>query len=303
MQPQVLSLGEEKSKAVAVLVEKSHDHYIDLDTVVDWKKGVDRSKAPKLSDHSWVYGTPRWEKLSAAQRHELMWQENARDVSMFIWLEETLPTLFIGYLHQYQGQIPEPIREYMMIFSKEEIVHTLMFRRYMKAAKLDLFGPPDGLQDLFVGQLPKMHPIAGVLCTYLVENVAEEAAMQGTNSHEVDAVTRKMYKAHHFEEARHIAFGKWVCEAFLEKAPDEVKAKLGLLSRTFMSRLIAQFTFNKEILRHLSFDLGVAETDSEEIERIRRSPNNTRINLERYGEMLEWMKRVGLAPADYEWLG
>jgi hypothetical protein len=301
MVQQVLSLAPDRQKQLSLLVEKSHSHYIDLNTVVQWDSGVKRDRMPKRSDHCWVYGTPTWDGLTEAQRLELAWKENARDVSMFVWLEETLPPLFVGYINRFGAQIPVPIHEYMMIFAKEEIIHTLMFRRYLGLANLELFQPPDGLHDLFVKQLPTMHPIAGVLCTYLVENVAEEGAMQGTDGPDVDPLTRDVYRAHHFEEARHIAFGKWVCETFLETAPADVKAQLGGLARAFMSRLVPQFTYNKEISQHLSFDLGIDPQDAIAIEKVRLSDNNRRINHERYGDMLEWMKRVGLAPADWTW--
>lgn len=301
MEPQALWLSADKQALLSGLIQKSNAHYIDLETVLEWPKGVDRTAPPKREDHCWIYGTPHWERLSATQRLELLWQENARDASMFIWLEETLPTLFIGYLHQHGKALSEDIHDYMMIFAKEEIVHTLMFRRYMKSARLGLFGPPDGLQDLFVKMLPQQHPIAGVLCTFLVENVAEEAAMQGSDGPGVDDLTRKLYKAHHAEEARHLAFGRWICEEFLQKAPAEVKEKLGLLARSFMSRLVAQFTYNTEISSHLDFDTGISPADAGEVDRVRRSPNNRRINHERYDEMLDWMKRMGLAAADYDW--
>ena len=70
------------------------------------------------------------------------------------------------------GKLAPEVYEYLMIFQKE-IVHTLMFQRYMKMANLPLFAPADGLFELLTQQLPKMHPVAGIICTLLIEWVAE----------------------------------------------------------------------------------------------------------------------------------
>ena len=34
---------------------------------------------------------------------------------------------------------------------------------------------------------------------------------------------------------------------------------------------------------------------------MQRSPNNRRLSQLRHGAMLDWVKRLGLAPADYDW--
>jgi hypothetical protein len=299
MTPSTLGLNEERTAQVSTLIEKSHLNFMDVNGVLQWSKGVDFSVRPKREDHSWIFGTRYWEALSAEQRLELMWKETAMNVSMFIWLEAAVPDLFMGYLHQYREEVSDPIKEYMMIFAKEEIVHILMFRRYLKLTGLKPFQPPAIMS--FLQELKKMPPIAGVLCSYLVESVAEESAMQGSDGPGVEPLTRQMWKAHHFEEARHLAFGRWICESFLKDASPEARGRLGYLAQAFMSSLVPFFTYVPEIHQHLSFDLGIAPDDLEEITRVRKSPNNQRINHERYGEMLDWMKRVGLAPADYDW--
>jgi hypothetical protein len=146
-----------------------------------------------------------------------------------------------------------------------------------------------------------MHPIAGLLCSFLLESVAEEGAMQGSAGPGVEPLTRQLWKEHHIEEARHLAFGRWMCESFMQKASPEAKFKLGFLARGFMSKLVPHFTYASEISQHLSFDIGIKPEDAEEIDRVRKSPNNQRINHERYGEMLDWMKRFGLADSSYDW--
>ena len=84
----------------------------------------------------------------------------------------------------------------------------------------------------------------------------------------VDPLTREMFRAHHVDEARHIAFARWVGESFFEQAAEEDAAKMRGLMRGLMARLIPQFTYNPEIAVHASFDFPVAADDLELITQI-----------------------------------
>lgn len=295
----LLGLNDEKTRKLSGLIEKSNESHMELNDVLEWSRGVDRSMLPKRVDHSWIYETSYWDALTEEQRAEMLWIENSNVVSSFIWLEEGLSPLFIGLLHKNRKQMSAPVYEYMMLFCKEELVHTQMFRRYLKLAKLPLWERPDVMQ--FNEALVEMHPVAGVLCTYLAEGVAEEAAMR-QNGPDVEPLTHQMFFEHHREELRHLAFGRWICESFFEKASKQTKAQIGFLIRAFMSTIVPLFTYNPEISRYLSFDPGVDPNDAEALDRLRRSPNNQRLNNDRYGPMLEWIKQLGLASPTYQFL-
>jgi hypothetical protein len=243
-------------------------------------------------EHCWIYGTPQFDALTDAQRHEVLWLENARDVSMFILLEQTLPPLYMGYLNAHPGALAPDVHEYLMIFSKEEIVHTLMFRRYMKMAQLPLYGPPDGLHEMLTVQLPKMHPVAGIIATLLLEWVAELSAMYVSQDDVVDPLTRRMFHEHHLEEARHIAFGRWVGESFFEHAPATSAAQMRQMMRGLMDRLVPQFTYNPEIARHTSFAFPIACDDQAAIDAVRNSEASRLLNEKRFAPLFAWLRKV-----------
>jgi hypothetical protein len=300
MDEAVLTLSEKRTKQLVDLISLSHESHMELNTVADWEKGADRRVRPKREDHSWVYGTKHWDAMTQDQRMEMLWLENAHLASGFVWLEEGLPPLFIRILHEHWARMPQQIYDYMMIFSKEEIVHTQMFRKYLDTAGLPLFRAPEALGIMHGGDdtLVKMHPVAGVLCTYLIELAAEQTAMCQAEAG-IDPLSQKIFFEHHREEARHLAFGKWICEAALESFTPEAKQNLGYMVRALMSTMIPRFTYNEEINQYLSFDIGIC--DSEELDRVHRSENNKRLSRERHGAMLDWIKKLGIAPADYDW--
>ncbi len=289
-----LRLSDEDRAKVGVLIRASHRSPMSLEEVLPWGDGIDESKLPKREDGGWIFGTEAWDSLSADQKRELLWKELARDISMFIWLEQSLPPLYMGYINKFPFALHPEVYEYLMIFSKEEITHTLMFRRYMKMAGLPLFSPPKGFYAQFTQQLPALHPVVGILSTLMIEWGAELNVMYLTQRDEVDPLTRKMFHAHHLEEARHISFGKRVIESFFESTPGEALAPIRVqFAQTYRSYK-DEVTFNRDIALHTSFPFPIDVKDDASVAQVRNSENNRRLNAERLGEIDRWFAQLGI---------
>ena len=289
----VVALKPSSLRAVAKLIASSHERPMDFKSVLPWSQGVDRSMRPKPAEQCWIAGTPYYDQLTEEQRHELLWQETARDVSMFITLEQTLPPLYMGYINKHGDQMSSDAHEYMMLFSKEEIVHTLMFQRYMKLAGLKLFKPADGVFEMLTVQLHQMPPEFGIAFTLVLEWVAELGAMYSSQHDFVEPMTRKMFYEHHVDEARHIAFGRWVIESYLETAPPQAAEQLRAMIRSLMARLVPQFTYNPEIAEHVSFDFPIQPADAGRIAEVRDSPANAALNARRFAPLYSWLGKMG----------
>jgi hypothetical protein len=291
--PALIPTTESIDRIINHLIDTSHKEVMDLETSFAWEKGVNRRLRPKSEMNSWIYGTRFWDQLNPEQRHEMLWQEIARDISMFIWLEQRLPPLFVGYINKYRDDISPHIYEYLMIFSREEIVHTLAFRRFMKSANLRLFPPPAGYALLF-DVLPTMHPVVGILYTLLLEWLAELGAMHITRDETIDPLTRQLFLVHHKDETRHIAFGRKIVENFFDTAPpevlDSIRAKVGAQ----LSNLFSLYTYNAAIADHVSFRFPVAADDEAGHAEVRASENNRRLNVERFDVLHAWLRRLGI---------
>lgn len=288
-------LSTQRKGNIRKLVQASHRSFMDVDGVLPWQDGIDQTLPPKAENTSWIYGTTYWDSLSEAQRRELLWKETARDVSMFIWLEQTIPPLYVGYVNTYRDRLSPEIYEYLMIFSKEEIVHTLMFRRYMKLAGLELFAPPSGPYTALLERLPVLHPAIGILWTLTIEWAAELVSMFGSQGEGVEPLTRSMFHAHHLEEIRHITFGRRVIESFFSSASSADQEVVREQFRPVLNNLIDLLTFNPEISAHVSFQLPVDVHDQDAIRAIRKSPNNLILNASRFKEQRDWFVQLGLA--------
>lgn len=266
---------------------------MNLESVVDWGIGIDKTRPPKKLDQIWIAGTPYFDQLTEKQKLEAAWYETARDVSMFIRLEQMLPPLYVGYLNQYGKSIPDEVYEYLMIFSKEEIVHTLMFQRYLKMANLPIFRPPKAYTTL-IRILPQYHPCVGILYTLVLEWAAEMNAMSGTQSEEIDPLTKEMFRQHHLDEVRHIGFARRIVEDYFVTAPQEDLKTVRRMIRKVFPRLIDQLRYNPEISEHTSFVFPVAPDDEQAIATIRNSERYQTLDNARYKEMYAWLRSLEL---------
>ncbi|WP_229415643.1 diiron oxygenase [Pseudoduganella armeniaca] len=292
-------LDERSQKTVRTLINASHRNLLFLDKVVDWETGIDFTKLPKLAESSWIYGTEYWDMLTPEQRNEVLWLETGRDVSYFIWLEQTLPELYVGYVNKYHGTLADEVREYMLVFSREEIVHTLMFRRYLQAAKLKMWSHPENIPNYsaFENQLAGRHPVYGVCWNLLIEWFAELNSIYATQTDAIDPLTRKMFREHHTEETRHIAFARTVCENYFATAPKAEMDEMCAFFRKGYGFLLAEYSYMPEIARHTSFHFPIQPDDKAAIEAVRNSPNNRRLNAERFRDVHDWCVKYNIIDA------
>src|SRR5207245_8055576 len=96
------------------LIAISHRSHMELNTVLEWSRGVDRSLPPKRSDHSAIHGTPYWDALTECQRLEVLWQAVAQAASQFVWLVEAVYQLFIRLLLENHGRIKSTHRYHIV---------------------------------------------------------------------------------------------------------------------------------------------------------------------------------------------
>jgi P-aminobenzoate N-oxygenase AurF len=295
-----LDMPELIRRKIVSLTEHSHSNHINLNTSLRWTESVDRNRWPKRPEACWIYGTPAWDALTQAQRLELAWAETARDVSMFIWLEQALPPLYMGYINKQRHLLQDYLKDYLLVFSKEEIVHIQVFRRYMALTDLAGFNSPEGFYELYVEQLPQLPPVIGMLATLLVEWVAESTAVHAIASKTVEPLTRQMFLLHHREELRHISFAKWVISSLIAEMPTAERMGIRAFTEPVIDRVIRQSAVNREIALHVPFDLGFTYDDEAAVEAARCSANNLRINGERYGPVLTWLRQTGLVGPEFK---
>jgi hypothetical protein len=103
-----------------------------------------------------------------------------------------------------------------------------------------------------------------------------------------------MFYEHHIDESRHIAFGRWVTESYLETATEIQAQQLRDLVRGLVFRLIPQFTYNPEISNHITFEFPIGRNDDVKIAEVRNSAANTALNEKRFAPLNKWLRKLGI---------
>lgn len=281
-------------KTIGSLVNSSNRGAMEVDTVLPWVTGPNRAMAPKRAEHSWIYGTSHWDVLTPEQRHELLWLETGRDVTAFIKLERFLPVLYVGLINRYRDALPTEIYDYMLIFSKEEIVHTLMFQRFMKAGGLPMIQDSESPYKSFIENLNNIPPIYGVMFTLVVEWAAELNAVLCTQYDGCEPFTKQMFREHHLEEVRHIAFGRKLVEDYVAQASTVERAKFKEVFRPIADAVYTEITYNRLICNFTSFPFPVGAEDRDAIAAVRQSAHNQQINKLKFEEMESWLVEIGV---------
>jgi hypothetical protein len=128
----------------------------------------------------------------------------------------------------------------------------------------------------------------------LIEWFAELNSIFQTQTDGIDPLTRTMFREHHTEEVRHIAFAKTVCENYFETAPaGEIEEMCEFFQKGY-GFLLAEYTYMPEIALHASFDFPIKPTDTAKIEEVRNSPNNQRLNEARFRDVREWCRKYNI---------
>jgi len=275
------------------LINSSHKEYIDINTSIPWELGVQKNQFPKKVDHMWLYGTPYFDQLSDEQKLEMAWLEVARDASFFIHFEQIIPLTYAAYINRYKEQMDDKVYEYLMIFSREELTHIMMFHRYLQVANLPWYPLPEGYDQL-ASKLPDMAPEVGILYTLLIEWTAENAVVASVEKGGVDPLTHELWVEHHKEEVRHIAFGKRIGEEFFARGnPDHVRM-IQIQLRSLVGQLHYVYNFNPGIAQYLSFDLPFDVNDARIVHEIRTSEHNRKLNQERFSSINKWCTKLGI---------
>ncbi len=220
-----IPISESTLSQVHTLLRKSHDRPLELEASLPWDMGVDQDQPAKALSFLWIYGTPFNEALTDRQRIELSWLEIARDVSTLIKLKEYTSSLYTGYLNKYKRSLPSAVQDYLLVYSKEEIVHALMLKRYAAMAGLPSYRsfPAFGhISALF----PEMHPCIGILGNMVLAWILDAGIMYSTQTSGVDTLTRELFKVLHVDTTRHLVFSRRMVEDYFSDCSKQERQRV-----------------------------------------------------------------------------
>lgn len=276
---------------VHTLLRKSYERPLEVRTAIPWDLGVDRDRPAKALARLWLYGTPFHELLTPQQRIETSWLEIARDVSWLIKLKECMSSLYTSYPNRYRRAIPSEVQEYLLVQSKEDIVHALMLKRYMGMAKLPTFKHFPALERISA-LLPEMHPCIAIVSNLVLTWIIDAGIMDATQSTGLDVLTREIFKLHHADKVRHLDFSRRLIEDYFSDSSRDDRQRMRQILSWVIPDMLSSYRFSPEIAAHTSFEFPVNTPGM--IAAVRQSAQNELLDRERFQALDSWLWTMDL---------
>lgn len=278
---------------VHTLLRKSYDRPLEVRTAIPWDMSIDSGRPAKALSQLWLYGTPFHELLNPQQRVEVSWLEIARDVSWLIRLKECMSSLYTSYPSRYRRSMPSEVQDYLLVQSKEDIVHALMLKRYLSMAVLPTFRQFPAFERI-AALLPEMHPCIAIVVNLVLTWVIDASAMYATQNTGIDVLTREIFKLHHADKVRHLDFSRRLIEDYFSDSSKEDRDRVRQILAWIIPEMLFSYRFSPEIADHTSFEYPVNTRRDEFVKAIRQSAHNEQLDRERFHELDSWLWTMDL---------
>lgn len=235
------------------LVRISRDNTIDVFSSIEWPDSISVEDWHFTPEMISLYGTPYWERLDETARQRLSFFEAVNFFSLNIHGERILIQGLAKRLHRRDTGA---ISDYLHHFLDEENKHMYYFGRFCRDYAGKIYADRKlALPREYAAGEEEFVFFANVL---VFEEIVDVYNRTMARDQRVHALSREINRLHHFEESRHLAFGRrLVADLYARWSPewsDEVKRRVsdGLIA--FMDATWQEY-YNPEVYE----DAGIVD--------------------------------------------
>lgn len=186
---------------------------------MDWPGKVARDAWHFTPELISLHGTPAWQQLDEAARKRLSFYETVAFFSLNIHGEKYL----ISEVGRRLYRDPDPwLNRYLLHFIEEEARHMMYFSRFCQDYAGRIY--PDNTLALGPDDDSDLGTLLLFARIYLFEEIVDEYNRVIAADERVSSTVREINRIHHFEESRHLAFGRKYLAHFLEQASETISA-------------------------------------------------------------------------------
>ncbi len=223
-----------------------HDH--------PWDEPVTDSPYLRKRERISIYGTEYWDKAREEEIQRLSMEETITWWSAFIHLESLVVEYYMRQLNNGAfNDLPAVIRDYMTHFIKEELVHTLVFKKSIAYYGSEIYPMPDFLRSFYDDNAGTgKYPLMAVYLTMIIEWIADQYQRLDVDAEYVHPMAKKVVHEHWKEEMRHIKWGQTMIKNLIHTDP-EFKCHAQELTPVYVRQLIDQGVTNIDCFDRVGF--------------------------------------------------
>jgi len=294
-----------------IVLSKSTDKFIKRLSKLSEKKQMSLIDShpwdEPYSDKSWlkrrenlsIYGTKFYDLATEDERIKLAKNETGGWWAAFITFENLVTEYYMKLINnQSLAKFPN-VTEYMLHFCKEEIVHSMVFRKAMEHFKIEPAEVSEFIKNFYEDNASmEEFPLKAIYLTIIIEWFAENNAMIDLKNDFVSPLAAAVAVEHNKEETRHIAWGKRMVAEFCNQVPgfmDEARE----FTPGFLRGLIDTIFGNIDIIERVNFAHPAFQNYDDFFETILFSDNKKRIDEEIMTPIFESFIEIEIYHPDY----
>lgn len=264
-----------------------------------WEEPYDENAWLKRRENLSIYGTKYYDFATEEELVRLAKYETGGWWAAFITFENLVTEYYMKLInHQVLAQFPSII-EYMHHFCKEEIVHSMVFRKAMEHFKIAPLNVSEFLKDFYQDNASmEEFPLKAIYLTIIIEWLAENNAIIDLHNDFVSPLAAAVAIEHNKEETRHMAWGKRMVAEFCNQVPgfmDEARE----FTPGFLRGILDTIFGNLDILELVNFSHPVFQNVDDYFETVIFSENKKRIDKEIVTPIFEFFIEIGIYHSDY----
>lgn len=264
-----------------------------------WDEPVTDNPYLRRKERISIYGTPYWDKASEQEIQRLSMEEMVTWWAAFVHLESLVVEYYMRELNNGAFNDLPVVRDYMKHFIKEELVHTLVFKKAIDYYGASMYDMPPFLRTFYDDNAGTgRYPLMAVYLTMVIEWIADQYQRLDVEADYVHPMAKAVVQEHWKEEMRHIKWGQQMVQSLIH-TDDEFRRQVQELTPVYVRQLIDQGVTNVECFDRIGFaDPAFADHETL-LDTVLYSEHRQQLNSELIRPLLHYFIQANIYHPDY----
>lgn len=264
-----------------------------------WDEPVTEAPYLRRKERISIYGTPYWEKATEEEIQRLSVEEMVTWWAAFVHLESLVVEYYMRELNNDAFDDLPIVRDYMKHFIKEELVHTLVFKKAIDYFGNTLYAMPPFLRSFYDDNAGTgRYPLMAVYLTMVIEWIADQYQRLDVEADYVHPMAKAVVQEHWREEMRHIKWGQQMVQSLIS-TDDEFRRHAQELTPVYVRQLIDQGITNVECFDRIGFADPAFQDHEALLDAVLYSEHRQQLNSELIRPLLHYFIQADIYHPDY----
>lgn len=246
-----------------------------------------------------IYGTLFWDKATPEEIQKLSVEETISWWSAFVHLESLVVEYYMRELNNEAFSDLPVVRDYMKHFIKEELVHTLVFKKAITYFGSEIYPMPPFLRTFYDDNAGTgKYPLMAVYLTMVIEWIADQYQRLDVQADYVHPMAKTVVNEHWKEEMRHIKWGQQMIQSLIG-TDDEFRRHAQELTPLYVRQLIDQGVTNVDCFDRIGFADPAFSDHEGLLDAVLYSDHRKALNSELIRPLLYYFVQSGIYHPDY----